>query len=44
MKHYPRWQIYLKRLWLFLGIVWREWGEGRLSIKTSWEIAGIIWP
>ncbi len=30
------------RIILFFGIVWRDKGE-RISIKTAWEVARIIW-
>ena len=36
----------LKRIWLFLRIVWRG-GDAylpeRISIKTAWKVGSIIW-
>ena len=34
----------LRRLRLFLGIVWRESPAGeRISIACAWAVAGIVW-
>jgi len=33
----------LKRLRLFLAIVWRDW-EGPISISTAWRVTGIVNP
>ena len=33
----------IHRIWLFLGIVWREdWTDKRMSVATAWKVAGII--
>lgn len=38
----PRWYWTLRRLKLFLGIVWRKWDEGyRLSWSTAWEVSEV---
>jgi len=34
----------LRRLWLFIRIVWRyDETETRMSAGTAWAISGIIW-
>lgn len=34
----------IKRVWLFMRIVWRPWELGyRLSAATAWTVAKIIW-
>jgi len=38
----PNWYWNLRRLKLFLGIVWRKWDEGyRLSIATAWSVSEV---
>lgn len=34
---------YIRALWLFSRIVWRPWEKQRLSVRTSWEVAKIVW-
>jgi hypothetical protein len=49
-------RVLLRRVWLFVRIVWRQW-EGpesgipepyrlsqRISARTAWEVAVIVWP
>jgi len=36
----PRWYWFLRRVKLFLSIVWRPaWGDGRLDWRTAWEVS-----
>lgn len=38
----PRWYWFLRRMKLFLSIVWREWETGyRLSISTAWSVSEV---
>lgn len=38
----PRWYWFLRRLKLFLSIVWREWEKDyRLSISTAWSVSEV---
>jgi hypothetical protein len=38
----PSWYWNLRRLKLFLSIVWRKWDEGyRLSISTAWSVSEV---
>ncbi|MBE3119157.1 MAG: hypothetical protein IMZ50_10440 [Candidatus Atribacteria bacterium] len=34
-----------RRLWLFLGIVWRRYDKqtGTITLATAWRVAGIVW-
>lgn len=34
----------LRRMWLFIRIVWREWDDDyRLGWRLAWEVSGYIW-
>lgn len=35
-------EVFLLKLWLFLGIVFRDW-HGMVMPKTAWEVAGMVW-
>lgn len=36
--------VYLRRVRLFLSLVWRpDFTDGRISVKCAWEVACIIW-
>jgi len=37
----PNWYWNLRRLKLFLSIVWRKWDQGRLSIATAWSVSEV---
>lgn len=38
-------EIFLRRLWLFVRIVWRiDQTEHRLAASTAWEVVRIVWP
>lgn len=38
----PQWFWFLRRMKLFLSIVWREWDEDyRLSISTAWSVSEV---
>lgn len=38
----PRWFWFLRRMKLFLSIVWRKWDAGyRLSISTAWSVSKV---
>ena len=37
----PRW---LKRLRLFLGIVWRMHEGGRMTLALSWDVSKCLYP
>lgn len=37
----------IRRIWLFLRIVWRRWEPEiawRIPAKLAWEVAGMVWP
>ena len=34
----------VRRWWLFFGIVWRDYYGVRLSIRTAWDVAVLVWP
>lgn len=35
----PRWYWHMRRLSLFLGIVWRHYEDSRIDWATAWDIA-----
>ena len=35
----PAWFWTIRRFMLFFGIVWREWDDFRISIRTAWEVS-----
>lgn len=37
------WRKWRGRLGLFAAIAWRRWGDGRLSARTAWEVACVVW-
>ena len=37
----PRWYWFLRRLKLFLGIVWRKHEVSRIDIKTAWSVSKV---
>lgn len=39
----PRWYWFLRRVKLFLGIVWRRWDAqcSRIDIRTAWSVSEV---
>lgn len=33
----------IRKVWLFVRIVWREHEGERIAWRTAWEVAGIMW-
>ena len=37
----PKWYWLLKRIWLFISIVWRKWETARIGWLTAWEVSRV---
>ena len=35
----PRWYWTMRKLWLFVRIVWRPYEGGRIAWRTAWDVA-----
>jgi len=36
-------RYYIRAIWLFLRIVWRDWHGERISPSCAWDVAKGIW-